>query len=219
MTAHCIDCEPAILPHLNPSDRQLLAAASSSLSMRDPYTARHSARVARYAVRVAQEIGLNNQDCARIFLSARLHDIGKLAFDDVLFTGCHHRLTPSQLGQVRHHPVNGADYMRAAGYRGSAVAFVLCHHERLDGTGYPRGIKGDRIPIGAQVISIADCFDALTSDRPYQKRREPEKALDVLRTCGGRLYNTDLVEVLAGNVTLHPSNWAAFRPELCDGNG
>jgi putative nucleotidyltransferase with HDIG domain len=203
VTALTADIDPTVADHLSEMDRRLLETAHFSLGLRDPYTAQHSRRVALYALHMAREIGLDSPSRTQVFISAWLHDIGKLAFEDDFFYGPRGHLTSRQMAQVRQHPIDGADYLIAAGYRGAIVDFVRWHHERLDGTGYPHGIKGDRIPIGAQVISLVDSFDALTTDRPYQKRRGPHQALHLLRAGSGHRYDSALIEVLAGKVSSH----------------
>ena len=101
---------------------------------------------------------------------------------------------------MQQHPHVGATFLESIGMLTPVLEYVHCHHERMDGTGYPRGLTADKIPLGAKIISVADCFDAITSDRPYQKRKSPRQAFRILRQLSGNSLQPSLVAVFIEEV-------------------
>jgi putative nucleotidyltransferase with HDIG domain len=155
-----------------------LQRLGSLLEARDAYTHGHTRRVTRHAERIARGMGLTADEVARVRVAAALHDVGKLHTPREVLT------KPGQLSNeefeiIKRHPVDGAA-MVAQVCDPEITAMVRHHHERLDGTGYPDGLAGDAIPLGARIISVADTFDAMTSSRPYRSASRHKKALDVL---------------------------------------
>jgi putative nucleotidyltransferase with HDIG domain len=164
-----------------------LAEISHALGEKDGYTQAHGHRVALYAMRLARRLGFSREDIRNVGIGGLFHDVGKLALSDRIFTNRETRL-PSDLRQeVRCHPLIGAALLKNIEFLKPAVDFVLFHHEREDGNGYPFGLKAGEIPPGAKIISIADCFDAVTTDRPYQKGQSVASAYEILRE-GCRRY-------------------------------
>jgi putative nucleotidyltransferase with HDIG domain len=162
-----------------------LAALSHALQSQDPYTQGHSRRVADYAEWLSRQLGLCRSEIETVRFSALLHDIGKIAFSAKLLHNTKAQLTEAMRAEIRRHPSIGADLLRGLGVAGPVVDCVRYHHERIDGAGYPVGLRGQEIPLSAQIISVADCYDALTTDRPYQKGRSTAEALSVMESLGG----------------------------------
>ncbi|WP_319404724.1 HD domain-containing phosphohydrolase [uncultured Desulfosarcina sp.] len=167
---------------------------SQALGEKDGYTQAHGHRVALYAMRLARRLGFSPQDIRNIGIGGLFHDVGKLALSDRIFTNRETQL-PSDLQQeVRCHPLIGAAFLKNIDFLKPAVDFVLFHHEREDGNGYPFGLKAGEIPPGAKIVSIADCFDAVTTDRPYQKGQSIASAYEILREGCRRYFCEEYVE-------------------------
>jgi putative nucleotidyltransferase with HDIG domain len=171
----------------------LLRRMSALLEARDPYTHGHSRRVARHAERIAVEMGLPREQVAKIRSAALVHDIGKINVPRPILTKPG-KLTDSEFALVKRHAGDGAAMVVSLG-DAELTTIVRHHHERMDGTGYPDGLAGDDIPIGARVIAVADTFDAITSLRAYRKPRTHRQAIEILeREAGNQL---DAVAVAA----------------------
>ena len=126
-----------------------------------------------------------------------LHDIGKIGFPDALFNDHGKKNPPELVKEIIKHPKLGAKILSDLDFLGPALEYVHCHHERLDGSGYPRHLEGEQIPLGAQILYVADTFDAITTDRPYQKGSSPEEAIGILRKMAGKgKVNPEAVEAL-----------------------
>jgi putative two-component system response regulator len=177
--------------------RTFLSAIDSlvrTVEARDLYTSGHSQRVRHYALLLADRLGLNRQLRGHLSLSAKLHDIGKLGVpEDVLHKPS--RLSPEEWQVVREHPVIGERILKPIIRHPAILAAIRGHHERLDGKGYPDGLKGDDLPFLARIIAIADTFDALTSKRPYRDALPVSDALEELRAGIGTQFEPDLVRV------------------------
>jgi HD-GYP domain-containing protein (c-di-GMP phosphodiesterase class II) len=179
--------------------RALLGAInslSSALEAKDDYTRGHSERVSLIAVEIANAMGAGTEDLRRVRLAGRLHDIGKIGVQEsvLLKPG---RLTDDEYRQVRAHPITGERILAPVLPDAGAVRIVRHHHEHYSGGGYPDGLRGSAIPLGARVLAVADAFDALTSDRPYRARLSSDDALGVLRAGAGEQWQPTLVEALA----------------------
>jgi putative nucleotidyltransferase with HDIG domain len=183
-------------------DRQLqtLSALSHALGEKDLYTQAHCQRVAHYAMRLARRLGFSRQEIRNIGIGGLFHDVGKLALSDRIFSNQDTKLPRDLKQEVRCHPQIGADLLINLNFLGPAVDFVLFHHEREDGGGYPFGLKAAEIPLGAKIISIADCFDAVTTDRPYQKRQSIASAFEILRNGCRRFFCEAYVEVFIEDI-------------------
>jgi HD domain len=169
----------------------LLEKLSSALESRDLYTHGHSRRVTRHSHLIARQLGLSEAEAARIRTAAALHDVGKIDTPrDVLNKPG--RLSDEEFALVKLHPVRGAELVAALG-DDELTAMVRHHHERLDGDGYPDGLSGRSIALGARVIAVADTFDALTSNRPYRSGCRHKQALDVLRAEAGTQLDPEVV--------------------------
>lgn len=155
------------IQRLQRQTQEAMLAMADAIDARDPYTAEHSRRVASLARRIAEVQGLRLREVERIELAARVHDIGKIGISN---TTLHKEgpLSENEWSEMQQHPLIGEELLRPYRQFRHEVAMVRSHHERWDGGGYPDGLRGQAIPIGARVISVADTFDAMTSDRPYR---------------------------------------------------
>ena len=169
-----------------------------TLGMRDRMTARHSAAVARFAKATAAAAGLPAREQELVHTAGLLHDVGKFTFPDHTLTST--RLTEEDWELIRSHPQRGADIVgRVHGYA-DVAEIVLCHHERVDGRGYPRNLAGDEIPLLARVLSVADCFDVMTARDSYRTPMPFAAAISELRRVAGTQLDARLVEVFVGVV-------------------
>jgi putative nucleotidyltransferase with HDIG domain len=179
-------------PELNRERRcKVLQRLAAMLEAKDAYTLGHSRRVTRHAERIGREMGLPREDLARVRIAASVHDIGKVHTPRHILTKPAN-LTEEEFAVMKRHPVDGAR-MVAELADPEITAMVLHHHERLDGSGYPDGLRGEEIPLGARIISVADIFDAVTSSRAYQGARKHQRALDVVSEEAGRRLDPDVV--------------------------
>jgi putative nucleotidyltransferase with HDIG domain len=158
-----------------------------TIQAKDQYTSGHSTRVSRYALLIAEKLGLSTKERHQLYLAAMLHDIGKIGVPDELL----HRpgnLSDEEMERVRNHVQLGASMIEMLGEMHPIVPLIRHHHESWDGTGYPDGMKGEEIPLISRIISVADMYDAMTSDRPYRKRRSHEQAVEeIKRTTGTKV--------------------------------
>jgi putative nucleotidyltransferase with HDIG domain len=171
---------------------QALGDLARLLEARDAYTHGHSRRVARHALRIAHALHVPADEAERIWTAATLHDVGKLYTPrDILNKPG--RLTDAEFDVIKRHPVDGAEMLADVDGDPEMVAIVRSHHERLDGRGYPDGLAGTDIPLGARIIAVADTFDALTSTRSYRPAARHKRALDILREEAGAQLDGDAV--------------------------
>jgi putative nucleotidyltransferase with HDIG domain len=157
-------------------------------------TARHSAAVARYAREIAKSMGLTEAEQELAHTAGLLHDIGKFVFPDSILKG-NSRLTDEEYEIVKMHPFHGAQVLAQIEGYGPVANIVLAHHERIDGTGYPNGMPGDRIPVIARIISVADTYDVMTSRDSYRKPVTSQTAIAELRRVSGTQLDGEVVEV------------------------
>ena len=173
--------DPASRKELCEQHLRMLSDISVALGRKDLYTQAHSHRVAVYAMRLSRRLGFQEDEVRYIGIGGLFHDVGKLALSDRIFTNREARLSNDLRQEVNCHPLIGAALLKDIDFLEPMVDFVLFHHERQDGSGYPFGLKEAEIPAGAKIVSIADCFDAVTTDRPYQKGQSIESAYAILR--------------------------------------
>lgn len=183
---------------------QAMAALTSALDAKDAYTRGHCDRVAELARAIGQELHLPEDKLELLAHVGRLHDVGKIGIRDAVLKkpGI---FTPGEYGEMQMHVVLGAEIVERISLLGEGTKWVLHHHERFDGTGFPAGLRGQEIPLGARIIAVADAYDALTSDRPYKKALGREEAMAELRRCAGTQFDPELVEVLAKLVGAAPA--------------
>jgi HD-GYP domain-containing protein (c-di-GMP phosphodiesterase class II) len=166
----------------------MLAALASALAARDPSTAAHCARVTFLAGRLAGWIGWDADRIRTLEIGAPLHDIGKVTISQVLLRK-RGPLLAHELAEIRTHPAAGAKLISPVGPGREALPYVLYHHERWDGDGYPTGRAGIEIPEGARLLAVVDAFDAMTSTRPYRRALPFSRALGEIERCGGSQFD------------------------------
>ena len=171
---------------------QMLAGA---VDEKDPYTRGHSDRVTRYSMMIARELGQTEDFIEIVRISAQLHDVGKIGIEDRILKkpGA---LTPEEFDVMKTHTTKGANILRPVAQLKDMIPGIELHHESLDGRGYPRGLKGEEIPLLPRIIAVADTFDALTTNRPYQNAHDPQAALKIIHSLIGKRLDPDAVEAL-----------------------
>jgi putative two-component system response regulator len=160
----------------------------NALEAKDPYLRGHSARVADSAAMVAAEMGLPDDQVESIRTAGRLHDIGKIGIREEILSK-QGPLTDEEFDHVKLHPLIGSQILSPLAHLGAVIQFVRSHHERWDGKGYPDGLTGETIPIGARIIGAVEIYDALTTSRPYQEKMLPELAVERLRDLVGTVLD------------------------------
>lgn len=171
-------------------------ALASAVDAKDAYTHGHSQRVARYAGQLGRALGFDDDEIERLELSAVLHDVGKIGVPEAILNKPD-RLTVAEMSVMKSHPEKGAEILSSIRAMRDIVPGVLHHHERYDGMGYPRGLKGENIPLQARIIVLADTYDAMTSTRPYRNALPSGIALDEVRRCTASQFDPRLAEVFA----------------------
>jgi putative nucleotidyltransferase with HDIG domain len=181
-----------------------LVALADSIDKRDPYTYEHSARVAACAGEIAELMHVPSEDVEVVVAAARVHDLGKIASDNrVLLKPT--KLSPEERKSIAAHPADGADLAGNFSMFRKGSSCIRHHHERWDGEGYPDGLAGRDIPLGARVIAVADAYDAMTSDRPYRKALPHETALAELEHGAGTQFDPDVVCAFISHQRCRPS--------------
>ncbi len=180
-------------------NKQMFEGAVSSLAAaidaKDPYTRGHSERVSKYAEKIAQEMGLPERDVEVIRIAALMHDVGKIGIEDKIL-GKAGPLTEDEFEIMKTHPVTGAIIMEQVPQLKDMIPGMKYHHENVNGTGYPEGLRGDEIPLTAKIVSVADCFDAMTTNRPYQKAMEITYVFERMRSFIGKKFDRPAVDAL-----------------------
>jgi putative nucleotidyltransferase with HDIG domain len=175
----------------------IIEALARTMTARDASTHLHAQRVQQYAGALANEAGIADDRVLRaIDAAALLHDIGKLGIPDCLL----HKpgpLTSDEYDQIKQHAIIGADILSTVAFPGPLALIVRHHHENWDGTGYPDRLRGEEIPVGARVLSIVDCYDALTSDRPYRRALSHDHAVAMIQERRGTMYDPEIADVFA----------------------
>ena len=171
-------------------------ALTSAIDARDPYTLGHSVRVGQLSMMLGKQLGLEDRTLGRIEIGGYLHDIGKIGIRDAVLLKPS-RLTPEEREIIEEHPTIGLSILEAVELPAEVLEFVEGHHERLNGTGYPRGLRGPEISIVKRIGAVADMYDAITTERPYRKPSTPDEALSMLRSEAGTLLDPQVVNALA----------------------
>lgn len=178
-----------------------LGVIAQAIDLKDPYTARHSQNVARYAVRIARALEVPEAEVTKIRIGALMHDIGKIGVSGRIIRKAT-VLDPTETAVMRSHAEASADIIRPIELLGEAAEIVRHHHEHFDGSGYPDGLRGEQIPLGSRIILVADAFDAMTTDRPYRRGRTQEAARQVLKEHSGRQFDARVVKALESIIGL-----------------
>jgi putative nucleotidyltransferase with HDIG domain len=174
--------------HLN-----TIKALIEAIEAKDPYTRGHSENVAKYSMLLGNELGLSPEALDRLHAAALLHDIGKIGIrEEVLNKPA--KLNSEEYEHIKKHPEISAQIVGSIPDLAIVASIIKHHHEHYNGQGYPDGLKGDEIPIESRILSIADTFDAMTSNRPYRQSCSKQKAFSELRKCANKQFDTELVE-------------------------
>ncbi|HYV25797.1 MAG TPA: HD domain-containing phosphohydrolase [Pyrinomonadaceae bacterium] len=187
--------------------RSTLQALTAALEARDAETHGHSERVVTFSLRLGREYGLTSAEMKALEFGSLLHDIGKIGVPDAILRKPA-KLTEEEWERMREHPLHGQQILRGIKFLTGAARVVAQHHEKWDGSGYPLGLKGEDIDVCARIFSVADAFDAITSDRVYRKGRSYEVALAELDEWAGRQFDPKIVEAFH---RVPPEDWEELR--------
>lgn len=190
-----------------------LEALGDALDLKDAETEGHSKRVTAFTIAIARAMELPAAEIRMIARGAFLHDIGKMAIPDSILRKPG-QLTADEAELMREHCYRGYQMLRKIPFLQHAAEIVYAHQEKWDGTGYPRGLKGDEIPIGARIFSVADTLDAITSDRPYRKAKPIEMAQREIQHWSGRQFDPEVVRVF---LTIPVRLWSDLRRQIDQG--
>lgn len=168
-------------------------AVNTAIDLKDSYSKEHTEFVTKYGMAIAEEMGLPKEKIETIYKACLLHDIGKIAIHDYILTK-KGDLSKSEWEEMKTHPSKGSDILRPLKFLGEVITFVEQHHERFDGEGYPKGLKGTEISLGARILSVADTYAALTAQRPYRKALSSEQALEEIVKNRGTQFDPDIVD-------------------------
>jgi putative nucleotidyltransferase with HDIG domain len=173
--------------------RDTVRAFGAAIDLKDAYTSGHSDRVARYAEAIAREMGLTGLELEHIGVAGYLHDIGKITVDRAIINNPR-PLTDKEFGELNKHVTTGFEILSNIRRPWDEIAYMTkCHHEKVDGTGYPQGLRGDEIPLGSKIVTLADSFDAMMTDRPYRSRLSLEETLADLRKHTDKQFDGEVV--------------------------
>jgi diguanylate cyclase (GGDEF)-like protein/putative nucleotidyltransferase with HDIG domain len=172
-----------------------IEALSLAIEAKDHSTHDHLKRVQKYAIQLGKDLEISEDELNALRAASMLHDIGKLAVPEQILSKPG-RLTPEEFDRMKIHPIVGAEILDRVQFPYPVVPIVLSHHEKWDGTGYPRGLTAEAIPIGARILSVVDCFDALTSERPYRRSMSPDDAIQHLISEGGKSFDPRVVKAI-----------------------
>ncbi len=168
-------------------------AFGAAIDLKDAYTSGHSDRVAKYSEAIAREMGLTGQELEHIGVAGYLHDIGKITVDRTIINNPR-PLTDREFSELNKHVTTGYEILSHIRHPWDEIAYMTkCHHEKIDGTGYPQGLRGDEIPLGAKIVTLADSFDAMMTDRPYRARLTIDRALSDLQRNTGTQFDSRVV--------------------------
>jgi putative nucleotidyltransferase with HDIG domain len=171
----------------------IVRSLAATIDAHDPYTFGHSHRVTANSLVLAESLGLDDEKRNALEIGAYLHDIGKIGIPDSILMK-KSTLSKDQIRSVEEHPVVGARILEPVGFDEEVISIVLHHHERVDGRGYPKGLKDDAIPLGARILCVVDSFDAMISNRPYRSKLSVGAALLEIRSGSGTQFDSRVVE-------------------------
>ncbi|RLE10553.1 hypothetical protein DRJ00_01015 [Candidatus Aerophobetes bacterium] len=176
---------------------EALTVLAKLIEMRDSYTAGHSEKVSMWSEIVARKLGLSREEQEKIKLAARLHDIGKISIPDGILNKPA-PLTEEEYAEIKKHAALGAGILSNIESLKEVSKIIRHHHEWYNGEGYPDGLTGEEIPLGSRIISVADAYQAMTSDRPYRKAFSKEKAIAELERGAGSQFDPKIVRIFIG---------------------
>ena len=187
-----------------------LEALGDALDLKDAETEGHSKRVTAFTIAIARALGLSADEIRVIARGAFLHDIGKMAIPDNILRKPD-KLTAEEVAIMREHCFHGYQILKKIPFLAEAAEIVYSHQERFDGTGYPRGLKGEQIPLGARMFSVADTLDAITSNRPYRPAQTVEAAREEIQRWSGRQFDPEIVKTF---MSMDKNIWSDLRKEI-----
>ena len=204
---------------------EVILALMNTVDAKDPYTRGHSGRTSRYAVGIAQEMGLSKQECNKIKTAAELHDIGKIGVGDFIMNK-QNSLSTMEYNTIKAHVLTGESIVKPIKYLHFALPMIRHHHEHYNGTGYPDGLKGEEIPLGARIVGAADAFDAMTTQRPYNEPLSFKEALGKCASSAGKHFDPNVIEALIRFINKAMRNQSAVfanpvlsPKKICEPNG
>lgn len=185
--------------------RNIISSLVRSIEVKDTYTRGHAERVKNLSIMLAKELNLAQSYIETIRSAAILHDIGKIGIPTELLNK-KGKLTDEEYEVIKQHPMSSKKILDEIDGFSDVTEMAYCHHEHYDGSGYPRGLSGDEIPIGAQIIQLADAYDAMTSDRAYRKAFSNEKALNIIKSERGKQFTPSIVDALFNLIDSHEAH-------------
>lgn len=166
---------------------------TAMIEAKDYYTSGHSDRVAELAYLIAKQMGYDKSFCDKLHIGAHLHDIGKIGIPDGILLKSS-KLTSEEFAVIKTHSVIGYDILKNNPELGDIPLIIRHHHERIDGNGYPDGLAGSQIPIGSRIITLADSFDAMVTNRPYKRVKTINEAYEEIRICTGSQFDNEVAD-------------------------
>lgn len=185
--------------HGQSSRSQIISALFDALTEKYDEEKIHSERVSHYCELMGEELNLSHSEKTELAYAGRMHDIGKITIPDEILKKAD-KLTAEEWTIMKTHTTNGYQILRSADQYSRLAEYALTHHERMDGKGYPQGLKGDQIPLFSRIIAIVDAYEAMTSDRPYRKAFDKNVAMEELKRCAGTQFDRQLVEIFINKV-------------------
>ncbi|MFO7886875.1 MAG: HD-GYP domain-containing protein, partial [Eubacteriales bacterium] len=177
------------------SHNAILSSIKATMFEKSQETEEHAERLIHYAGKIGEKIGLSQDSIDDLVLSANLHDLGKVGIDNQIL-GKKGKLNDDEWEEIKKHPEIGYRIALSSPDIAHIAEYILCHHERWDGSGYPQGLKGEEIPLLSRILSIVDAYDAMTSSRPYNIVKTKKEAVKELRLFSGKQFDPQLVEIL-----------------------
>ena len=192
---------------------ETLKALADALAMKDTETREHTGRVAHYSLKIAKAANCTPEQVVQILRGSYLHDIGKIGIPDAILKKPG-KLTPEEVVVMRTHSSIGYEQVSHIPFLAPAAEIVLAHHERFDGSGYPQGLKGNDIPLGARIVAVANAFDVMVNDQPHRRAGSFDDAFDEIRRCSGTQFDP---KVVAAFFAVPQEVWKDIRRELVQG--
>lgn len=181
-------------PKLKTAYQEVIDAIFEASRMSDPETAKHAKHVMSFAVKIAEKMGISKTKIERLKIASLIHDLGKLAVDEkILFKKG--KLNTKEFDEIKKHPHWGAEVISLVYFMHDIIPIMANHHENYDGSGYPRGVRGKRIPVESRILSVADIYEALTADRPYRKGFSKKKAIAIIEEEKGKKLDPEITDI------------------------
>jgi putative nucleotidyltransferase with HDIG domain len=181
---------------------ETLQAFGAALALRNTETGQHACRVTHYCLEIAKSLGCTAEQISQVVRGSYLHDVGKIAIPRALLTK-RGKLTPKEVAVMQTHSRIGYELVCHIPFLAPVAEIVLSHHERFDGTGYPQGLKGNDIPLGARIVAVPNAFDVMVCDQPYRKARTVEDAVVEICRCSGTQFDPEVVNAFLDWVPIH----------------